>query len=53
MDLSLLHPLNRLLAGNDWLEDPLVAYADDLVLILAEHGVVLRGRVRPRSVGDA
>jgi membrane-associated phospholipid phosphatase len=28
MDMSLLHPLNRLFAAHDWLEDPLVAYAN-------------------------
>jgi undecaprenyl-diphosphatase len=28
MDFSLLHPLNRLFARHDWLEDPLVTYAN-------------------------
>lgn len=28
MDMSLLHPLNHLFAAHDWLEDPLVAYAN-------------------------
>jgi undecaprenyl-diphosphatase len=52
MDLSLLRPLNRLFAAHDWLEDPLVAYANAseivfLALLIAAF-VLVRGDVAAR-----
>jgi membrane-associated phospholipid phosphatase len=50
MDMSLLRPLNRLFAAHDWLEDPLVAYANAseivfLVVLIAAF-VLVRGARR-------